>query len=126
MTKLGTLLSSSARTQILRTLHYQPEPIGLRPLARLAGVLPRSAELALDALANEHLVCVSHDSKGPRYAINREHADTAILAAVFTAATSASIASRSRSLSARATHILPFIRETGNMLASAKAVRHVA
>ncbi len=124
MTKIGTLLSSSARTEILRALYYQAVPIGLRPLARIAGVLPRSAEVALSALVEEGVVCATRDATGPQYALQQSHADFALLAAVFTAATRAAIASRCRELSPRAARILPFIREAEAMVARGRA--HVA
>ena len=126
MKRLGTLLSSAARTEILRALYYQTAPIGLRQLARLSGVLPRSAELALDALANERLIGVTHGSAGPRYALNREHADAAVLAAVFTAATRTAIASRSRKLGKRAIRLFAFIEEADSILAIARGSYHVA
>lgn len=126
MTKLGTLLSSSARTEILRALYYQSESIGLRALARIAGILPRSAEVALAALVHEELVLANRDTMGPLYTLNRSHADTHLLAAVFTAATKVAIAKRRRELNAKAARILPFIREAEHMLTSAKAAHHVA
>ena len=126
MTNLGTLLSSAARTDILRALMYQPDPAGLRPLARIAGVQPRSAELALSALVNEKLVKRTGYSAGPRYALNRAHPDAELLDAVFTAAARAATANRCRMLGQRASCILPFIREAGNMLTRARGSRHVA
>jgi hypothetical protein len=107
-------------------LYYQADPIGLRPLARVAGVLPRSAEVALDALVDECLVCVNSDASGPRYILNRKHADAELLAAIFTAATKNTIASRCRTLAARAKRILPFIREAESMVGRARRSGHVA
>lgn len=124
MKRLGTVLSSSARTEILRALYYQAVPIGLRPLARIAGILPRSAEVALAALVEEGVVCATRDATGPQYALNQSHADFALLEAVFTAATRAAIASRCRGLGPRAACILPFIRETEGMVARGRG--HVA
>ncbi len=126
MTRLGTLLSSSARTEILRALYYQPEPIGLRALARIAGVLPRSAEVALAALVDEGLVSSTRDAMGPLYTLNRTHSDARLLEAVFTAATRVVIVNRCRTLNAKAPRILPFIREAEKMLASAKEASRVA
>ncbi len=126
MTNLGTLLSSATRTGILRALMYQPAPAGLRPLARIAGVLPHSAELALGALVKEKLVKRTAYAAGPRYTLNRAHPDAELLDAVFTAASRAATASRCRMLGRRAAGILPFIREAGSMLTRARETRHVA
>ncbi len=126
MTNLGILLSSAARTEILRALMYQPAPAGLRPLARIAGVLPHSAELALNALVKEKLVNRTAYTAGPRYALNRAHPDAELLDAVFTAASRAVTASRCRMLGRRAARILPFIREAGSMLDRARESRDVA
>ncbi len=126
MTSLGTLLSSAARTEILRVLWYQSAPVGLRALARIAGVLPRSAELALDALVDEKRVTRTRDASGPCYALNRRHPDVELLDAVFMAAARATIARRSHTLEKRAARLLPFIREAGRMVALARSARHVA
>lgn len=126
MTNLGTLLSSATRTEILRALMYQPAPAGLRPLARIAGVLPHSAELALGALVKETLVKRTVYAVGPRYTLNRAHPDAELLEAVFTAAARAVTASRCRMLGQRAACILPFIREASSMLTRARETRHVA
>jgi hypothetical protein len=126
MTSLGILLSSATRTEILRALMYQPEPAGLRPLARIAGVLPHSAELALSALVKEKRVQRTAHVAGPRYALNRRHPDVELLEAVFTAASRAATANRCRMLNRHATCILPFIREAGRMLTRARETRHVA
>lgn len=120
------MLSSAARTEILRALYYQAVPIGLRPLARIAGILPRSAEVALDALVDERLVCCTRDAAGPLYVLNRTHADSELLAAIFTAATRVDIARRCRTLGTRASRVLPLIREAGSMVSKARRGGHVA
>ena len=125
MTRLGTLLSSTARTEILRVLWYQPEPVGLRSLARIAGVLPRSAELALHALVDEVRVKQTRDPSGPCYALNRCHPDVELLEAVILAASRATTISRSRMLKRRAAQIVPFISESGRMMKMARRVHHV-
>lgn len=126
MKTLGTLLSSATRTDILRALMYQPAPAGLRPLARIAGALPRSATLAINALVEEGLVKRTNHASGPSYAFNRMHPDAGVLIAVFTAAARAVTGSRCRTLAPRASGMLLFIREAGRMLTRAKGSRHVA
>jgi len=126
MNRLGCLFSSAARTEILRVLACQPASIGLRQAARLAGVLPHSADLALKALTSEHLVKRERLSTGARYRLNQDHPCYAVLRAVFQAATQESIRSRGRLLQQRTRTILPFIREAGRMLRRARRPRHVA
>ena len=106
-------------------LWYQPESIGLRSLARIAGVLPRSAELALHALVKEKLVKRTGDAAGPCYALNRSHPDAVLLEAVITAASRATTTSRSWALQRRAACIVPFIRASGGMIKKARRTSHV-
>lgn len=106
------LLRSTSRTEILRALACQPGPVGLRQVARIAGVHPHAAELSLATLVQECLVKRRGTSSRPLYALNRRHADSAVLAAVFSAATHALIEARSRTLTPRARSLLPFTRET--------------
>ncbi len=124
MKTLGTLFSSATRTDILRALMYQPAPAGLRPLARIAGAHPRSAELALNALEEERLVKRTRHASGPRYALNRKHPDARTLDAVFTAAARTVVLNRCQQLNQRAAGILRFIRKADRMLTHAKGARH--
>jgi len=126
MKRLGDLLSSAARTELLRVLVCQPGAVGLRPAARLAGIHPHSAELALAGLIGDKLVKRRTGSAGPAYELNRRHADLPVLEAVFAAAAQAGIAARRPSLQLRARRILPFIRQATRMLAHARETRHVA
>lgn len=106
-------------------LYYQPDAIGVRPLARIAGLLPRSAELAIPSLVEEQLVIRQFRHAAPLYVLNRNHAAYGLLAAIFSAATKATIIERSRKLSGKAMAILPFIAEAGEMLACGKRSLHV-
>ena len=126
MKKLGDLLGSPARTEVLRALMCQPAPIGLRHAARIAAIHPHSAELALAGLARDRLVRRERSDHRIRYALNRDHEAMPVLEAVFAAAARALIRARSRSLGARARGILPFIEQAQRMLACARANRHVA
>ena len=126
MKSLGILLGSAGRTEILRTLMCQPGSVGLRQVARLAGVHPHSAELALAGLVREGLVRRRRTSSRALYGLNRSHADIAVLDAVFLAAARAVTCERNRSLGKRARSILPFIRQATRMLTHARENRHVA
>ena len=126
MKTLGILLGSAGRTEILRALLWQPGSVGLRQVARLAGVHPHSAEVALAGLVRERLVRRRRASSRTRYELNRTHADVTVLEATFLAAARAVISARSRSLDERARSILPFIRQATQMLTHARETRHVA
>lgn len=125
MKTLGRLLGSAARTDVLRALNCQPSPLGLRPLARLAGVHPHSAELALAALLREGLVQRVGSGARPTYAMDRSHPDAAFLQAVLDAASLALVRQRRALLQKRARPILPFIREAEGMLNHARGDRDV-
>lgn len=125
MKTLGKLLGSAARTDVLRTLLCQPRPVGLRPLARIAGVHPHSAEVALRTLIAEELVVRTVVGKRPMYEMNRRHPDVDVLRAVSDAAALALIRQRRSALQLRARAILPFIREAERMLVHARSHRRV-
>ena len=126
MKTLGGLLTSAGRTEILRALMHQPGPVGLRQLARIAGVHPHSAELALAGLIRDRLVRRRRSVAGPLYDLNRNHADIAVLGAVFLAGAQAVTTARSRLLDKRAKSLLPFFRQATRLLAHARGTRHVA
>ncbi len=75
MKSLGNIFGTVARTDILRALYYQPEPVGLRYLARIADIHPHSAELALAALAHEQLVIYGKVGRRKLYELNMRHED---------------------------------------------------
>jgi len=125
MKSLGQLLGSAARTDVLRVLNCQPEAVGLRHVARIAGVHPRSAELALAGLVREHLVMRKRTGSRVLYSMNRGHPDTPILESVFEAAAQEAIRQRRPTLQIQAGTILPFIRQATRMLAIARKNRHV-
>lgn len=123
MKALGDVFGSRAKTEILRALHYQPEVVGLRQLARTAGVRVRSAELALHALVKDGLVRRRRASSRVFYALERRHPLAAVLAAVFDAAATAAIRANRRALGKRAKRILPFIRQAHRLLSHVRRRR---
>lgn len=126
MKTLGTILGSAARTDILRTLYYQPEPVGLRYLARIAGVHPHSAELALEKLIHEALVLCDRIDLRKLYELNVKHVDTVILTSIFDASEHVSIKLRNNNLNKRAACILPFVAEASCMISHARRYKNVA
>jgi len=122
---LGHILGSAARTDLLRALYYQPEPVGLRQLAVIAGVYPRSAELALAKLTDEKLVLREKTASRTFFSLDRSHPDAMVLGAVFNASERAATALRNRSLDQRARAVLPFIEEASRMIRRARKQSHV-
>jgi len=125
MRTLGDILGSAARTDVLRALYYQPESVGLRHLAGIAGVHPHSAELALRALAQEGFVACERTPTRALYKLNRDHSDAIVLRAICDASAHTAVVIRNRSLDTRARAILPFIAEASHMLTHARRHQHV-
>jgi hypothetical protein len=126
MTSPGNILGGSARFEILRALHYQHDAVGLRHVARLAGVHPHSAERMLKALVDEGVVVRSRTRTRTWFQPNHDHADWRILSPVFEAADRATRELQAESLTGRAKTILPFVEEAGAMLKKARKRTHVA
>lgn len=126
MKTLGMLLDSEAKTEVLRALMYQPGPVGLRQVARIAGVHPHSAEVALAALARDGLVKCQRTAGRFSCQWVHEHEDNVVLEAVFTAAARGFVECRNRALEIRAKALLPFITSTTRMINRAREARHVA
>ena len=120
MKTLGRLLGSSARTDILRALCYQTEAVGLRQAARISGVLPHSADLALQGLVREKLVTCVKSAARNAYRLNHHHPDSSVLLAMFDAAARAKRDAQHPALNRRALTLLPFIEEAGAMLSHAR------
>jgi len=125
MRSMGTILRSRARTDLLQALHAQPAASGVRYLARIAGIHPHSAELALNALVDEALVKKKSAGARPLYALNWHHPETCLLDAIFNAATTTATRVRNKRLAGRARTILPFIDEARRMVNHAKGTHHV-
>lgn len=126
MSNIGHLFSSAARTEILRVLSEMKEGAGVREIARLAGVYPRSAQLTLAGLVDEKLVKRRTARKRTLYLLNPEHNNTALLEKIFREVSDDSIRARSRTLQERGRSILPFIDDAISMLRHAKKGRHDA
>lgn len=124
MKRLGDLFSSAAKTEILRALYHQPGRVGLRQLARIAGLRVRSAELALDSLVSARVVRRRRVEDRVFYAMDRSDPRASLLAAVFDAAAEAAIQTERRALDKEAKRILPFIRQATRMLERARGSRH--
>lgn len=126
MKTLGRLLNSAGKTEILRALVYQPGPVGLRQVARIAGVHPHSAELALAALTRDGLVKRRNGRNRALFELERSHDEASVLETVFTAAANGFTKARSRTLNDRAKSLFPFINQACAMIIRARKSRHVA
>lgn len=126
MRSLGNIFGTVARTDVLRALYCQPEPVGLRYLARIADIHPHSAELALATLVREQLVIYGKMGRRKLYELNVHHEDYIFLETVFTALERLYVKQNSNNLNERACKILPFIKEASRLIAYAKGGAHVA
>ena len=126
MKSLGHILGGSARFDLLHALYYQHDAVGLRQLARLAGVHPHSAERMLKELVKEAVVLRNQSHNRTLFRRNRDHADWLILSSVFDAADRAERRLRSVERNDRAQAVLSFIEEAGAMLKKARRRIHVA
>lgn len=111
---------------MLRTLVYMHEPVGLRQVARIAGVHPHTAELVLADLVQEGMATRCRTASRSLFALVRGRDDVAVLEAVFKAADEMAAKLRSKRLSVRAVGILPFIQDATRLIRKAKESRHVA
>lgn len=126
MKALSNLFSSAAKTETLCVLCHQPGGVGLRQLARIAGIRVRSAELALGSLVDAGLVSRTRLANRVLFEIDRADPRTAVLSEVFNAAALATIRMESRSLDKRARSVLPFIQQANRMLKHARGSGHDA
>lgn len=126
MNAIGDMLGASARYDVLRALFYQHRPVGLRELARLAGVHPHSAERMLKELVKEGVVRQVKRSGHAQFHRNPTHPDWPILGAVFEAAERAVLESKRLALDQRAKALLPFMVEANAMLKRARRTIGVA
>lgn len=126
MKSLTYMLGGSARFDLLRALYFQYDAVGLRQLARLAGVHPHSAERMLKDLVKEGVVARNQAGARTLFRRNDRHVDWRILSPVFDAADRAARSLHAAELSGRARIILPFIEEAGVMLSKARRRVRVA
>lgn len=117
---LAHILGASARLELLRALRHQHDLVGLRQLARLAGVHPHSAERFLKDLVREGLVVCHRTPARTLYRKNAAHSDWLVLQAVDDAAEHAAAELHRSVLNKRARSLLPFIEEAREMLLTAK------
>ena len=123
MKTLGLLLGSAARVDLLSALHLQTRPVGLRQVARIASIQPRSADLALRRLVEEKLVFCEASSAQSFYRLNRDHPDAKRLAAIFSSENQQRLVEKGEALNSRALQIVPFIAEATEMLSGARKSR---
>jgi len=110
MNFLGDLFNSKARTEVLRALCVLPKPMGIRPLARLTRLHPRSVERTLEALREEGMV-IRHPHAGHKaaVAINRQHPAYGRLRELFHADTLAELSTRTSALAGRGVSLCSFM-----------------
>jgi len=126
MNSLGSIFASAARTELLYALRYQHDDVGLRQLARLAGVHPHSAERVLADLVRERLVTMRKTPARTFYRKNLSHPDWRMIDAVCDGADRARRELLWPALNLRAKSLLPFIEEADAMLSRARRTLRVA
>lgn len=122
----GHILGASSRCDLLRALYYQHSEVGLRQLARLAGVHPHAAERMLVDLVAEGIIIRRKTNARTMFNKNMDHVDWCLLKAVFDAADGVVEERQRARLDKRAQSILPFIEEAGGMLKQARRSVRVA
>ena len=126
MRSLGQILGASSRMDVLRALYYQQAEVGLRQLARLAGIHPHSAERFLKQLIKERLVICRRSEGHTWYCKNSDHTDWLVLEAILIAGDRATRTTQRATLNQRAQSILPFIQEAHEMVSQARSTAGVA
>lgn len=121
MTLLSSILSSKARIEVLRTLCFLDKPIGLRKLARICEVHPRSAELALQGLIAERRVIKSPKGSAPAYRWNAAHADALRLQKLFHADMSEVLKMKTKDYQSKALGLCKFIDDGLKLVAKGRA-----
>ena len=104
-------------------LRFQPRGIGVRELSRIAGVYPRSAELALASLVDDGLVQREPSGRRVLYTLNQAHPDYSVVLSVIDAAAAASTVSRSSQLHSRGRMLLQSVQEVANLMSHARGHR---
>jgi len=83
MYSLGDMLSSKARTEIIEVLSRTQTKVGIRRIAWICGLHPRSVEIALKSLVDEKLVLKIPQKRGFAYTWNEDHPETSRLRQLF-------------------------------------------
>jgi DNA-binding transcriptional ArsR family regulator len=123
-TELAALFAYPARTGILEALHRHPRELGLRQVGRIAGVQPRSAQLALRDLEQARWVRRRQDGREVRFSLNRAHPSFGLLAAVLDAAEAWKIGSSSEARRQAGRAVVSFVVTAGRMLNRARRSRN--
>ncbi len=66
------LLSSTAKQKVVETLYKYKQPVHIRRIITLSGLLPRSIQLALKALCEAELV-IKKQERTIQYFLNKNH-----------------------------------------------------
>lgn len=124
MAYLAAILSSKARVEVLSQLCLLQNPVGLRKLARICGLHPRSVELALAGLIEEERVSKDSKRENPSYVFNWSHKDAIRLQKVFETDTAEVLKQRSLTLQSRAEILCSFIDDGLELLERGRSSLH--
>lgn len=120
MKNLGDLFCSKARVEVLRTLCFLKQPVGLRKLSRISELHPRSTELALKSLMTEMLVVMQSSQGRPVYGLNQEHPETMRLQILFLEDMKQGLKTRTGEWETKAKEICGFLDDGFALLATGK------
>ncbi|HMP73597.1 MAG TPA: hypothetical protein PKE55_10080 [Kiritimatiellia bacterium] len=120
------MFSSPARTEVLRALHYQNRPVGLRMLAWVAGIHPHSAERVVEALEEEGLVVCGRSGYRMRIAKCADHPAWVAMSEMFEAADRSWCGAGLEARNERAKQVLRFLEEGMELTGRARRAGGVA
>lgn len=110
-------MKSKARTEVLRALCALPNPLGIRHLARLTRLHPRSVELSLNSLAAEGILTRLPDAgRTTGVQINRQHPAFSRLRELFETDTLAELATRTPALDRRGLAMCAFMDDARTLI----------
>ncbi len=121
---LSELLSSTAKFEVLETLHYQPHPIPLRHIALCCRLPIRSVQVALDHLQRDKLVTRAKGKRWTMFTINRHSKYYPLLQTIFEAAMRFHLKERSNDFNRAAQASLKFNNDVTRLLSQARKSQH--
>lgn len=123
MKSVFDILTSRARSVILRTLYFQSEPIPLRHISAISGLPVFSVQNAVDSLLTEHVIKRSEKDNNVLFELNREHFLYSVLEQFFIIEMNSRIRLEAGSFHEKARLVLEFAAAANSMFQCAKQKR---
>jgi len=109
MHSLGDILSSKARTEIIEVLSRTQTKVGIRRIAWMCDLHPRSVEIALKSLVDEKLVLKIPQKRGFAYIWNEDNPETSRLRQLFVVDEHQRLNRRTTQLTSDGAHLCAFL-----------------